>query len=699
MQVRELQARLELLVDTVLKRQRSVIEPARNLARYNLVEQDRFITSVDRISLANPELAFHFCHQAIPALAVLDDTAWDPWVDELLKTFRVKGLEASIASLEGYSTYQEARAPASGSVAFTDIARVLESFIHALNGRALKLATAEQSFTDTETVYLPSRISHYPTRDENFRLYKALLVHQWAQNWFGTWRADITESTSNYPDPARARRLFHLLETLRLDACLERELPGMAREMAMLRPTNQLPHSRWQEAQAELQKANADVRTSIAWLTKLYALDFEPDSAPYQGQLHTEKTAAAIAERGKREHEALQEKLSHLRKAISDQPGRPAGKANEDRTGFKVRQESDSTATDDIRTMLEYQGADVEIDPQLQDLMDSILQDYGEIPDHYLDAFEEDAVSDEPEPDGVLAETGDRDTHDFSYDEWDHTRQRYRRSWCLLHEQSVTPVPGFFVDATLTKYHGILKHLRRSFEALRQEDRRLKREPFGDDIDIDASVEAWSDIHNGLEASKNLFIQTRRQERNVAVMFMVDMSASTAGWINRVERESLVLLCEALERLGDRYAIYGFSGRGNRHCQSFHIKDFDERYNDEVRNRIEGIQPQDYTRMGAAIRHLGARLNRIEARTRLLITLSDGRPDDVDGYRGHYGIEDTRKALLEMRQSGIHPFCITIDRNALDYLPHMFGRNSFVVINEVDKLPYRIGDIYSRLTT
>lgn len=696
MQVRELQARLELLVDPVLNRHRSVIEPARALAEYSLVEQERFIASVDRISLNNPELAFRFCQQAIPALAVLDDAAWEPWIDGLLETFGDRGLDASVADIEAFHSYQEARTPASGSVAFTEVARVLESIIQALNGRALKLAAAEQSYTDTETLFLPSHISRFPTREDNFRLYKALLVHQWSQTWFGTWRIDVAESLKEFPDPDRALHIFHRLETLRLDACVTRELPGMAREMATLRVTNQPIHPRWQDARTELQKVDADARTSLAWLAQLYPLDFEPEATLYQGQLRAEKTAAVIAERGRRGREALQEKLSRLRQTMSDQSGGPP---DESQPGFNVHQESDGTAANDNRTLLEYQGSAVEVDPELQSLLDSIIQDHGVIPDYYLDMAEGDTAPEEPEPTGVLPNTDTRDTHDFSYDEWDHARQRYRKNWCLLHEQSITPVHGVFVDDTLSKYRGMLKQLRRSFEAMRQEDLRLRREPFGDDIDIDANVEAWSDIHNGLEASENLFIQTRRQERHVAVMFMIDMSASTAGWINRVERESLVLLCEALEILGDRYAIYGFSGRGNRHCQSFHIKDFDEQYNDEVRHRIEGIQPQDYTRLGAAIRHFGARLSRVEARTRLLITLSDGRPDDVDGYRGRYGIEDTRKALIETRHSGIHPFCITIDHNALDYLPHMFGRNNFAVINQVDKLPYRIGDIYRRLTT
>jgi nitric oxide reductase NorD protein len=148
-----------------------------------------------------------------------------------------------------------------------------------------------------------------------------------------------------------------------------------------------------------------------------------------------------------------------------------------------------------------------------------------------------------------------------------------------------------------------------------------------------------------------------------------------------------------------RYAIYGFSSQGHRHCQSFHVKDFNERYGEGVRNRIQGILAQNYTRLGAAIRYLGLRLGKVEAQTHLLITLTDGRPDDIDGYRGRYGIEDTRKALMEIRGLVIHSYCITIDTVAREYLSHMYGPSAFTIIDQVDKLPRRISGIYRKLTT
>jgi len=219
-------------------------------------------------------------------------------------------------------------------------------------------------------------------------------------------------------------------------------------------------------------------------------------------------------------------------------------------------------------------------------------------------------------------------------------------------------------------------------------------------VDIDAFVEAWADVHTGLEMTDRLFTRMHRDERNIAVMFMVDMSGSTQGWVNEAEREALVLLAESLETLGDRYAIYGFTGMSRKRCEVFPVKDFEEPYNDEVKARISGIKAGDYTRMGAAIRHLSQRLVGVEARTKLLITLSDGKPDDYLGdYRGEYGIEDTRQALFEARRNGIHAFCITIDEEGQEYLPHMYGPANYTVISEVEKLPLKVSDIYRKITT
>ena len=340
----------------------------------------------------------------------------------------------------------------------------------------------------------------------------------------------------------------------------------------------------------------------------------------------------------------------------------------------------------------------------VKELMTSIIVDFGEIPPEYLYAagpgeydlkkYEEEQLNPDDVWQGTYHEQGAE-----LYNEWNFKRQHYHKNWCVLRELEVEPEYDDFVENTLLKYKGLLKSLRHSFEILRGEDKLLKKQVYGENIDIDALVEAYGDVKSGMEMTDRLFTKMHKVERNVAVIFMVDMSGSTRGWINEAERESLILLAEVLQILDDRFAIYGFSGMTRTRCELYKIKAFDEDYNDEIKARISNIQAKDYTRMGVFIRHMTRLFSDIEASTKLLITLSDGKPDDYDTYRGEYGVEDTRQALYEAHRDGIHSYCITIDKEARDYLPHMYGAANYSVIEDVKQLPLKVADIYRRLTT
>ena len=330
--------------------------------------------------------------------------------------------------------------------------------------------------------------------------------------------------------------------------------------------------------------------------------------------------------------------------------------------------------------------------------LQSLLQDLGRVPPEALSPAGDGAWS-PLDAGGAAPELASDRKADCFYDEWDYHRNAYRRGWCHVYEQEVTPGDGEFVRGTRARYAGFIEQIRRRFEAVRGEDRILGRQPEGEEIDLDALVEAVNDRKSGAEPSPRLFSRRVRNERSLAAMFMVDMSGSTKGWINDAERAALVMLCEALEKLGDAYAIYGFSGWTRTRCDIYRIKSFADSYDAAVRARIDGIEAKDYTRMGVAIRHLTRLLVAQPARHKLLVTLSDGRPDDFgDEYRGHYGIEDTRRALQEARRQGIRSYCVTIDRHGADYLPQLYGPAHYSVIDDAKKLPSKLAEIYRKLT-
>jgi nitric oxide reductase NorD protein len=345
----------------------------------------------------------------------------------------------------------------------------------------------------------------------------------------------------------------------------------------------------------------------------------------------------------------------------------------------------------------------VALPPEAQAAAQSLLLDLGKLPPECLVPAGPGAWQPNRREGGREGDADALTSHrepDYRYDEWDYRRKAWRRGWCHLFEVELPPAREEYVDGVKARHAASIRQIRRRFEMLRGEDRMLGRQVEGEEIDVDALVEAVGDRRSGAEPSARLFRRRIRNERSLAAMFMVDMSGSTKGWVNDAEREALVMLCEAVEALGDAYAIYGFSGWTRTRCDIYPVKRFDERYDAAVRGRIAAIEAKDYTRMGVAIRHLTQLLAAQPARHRLLVALSDGRPDDFgDEYRGHYGIEDTRRALQEAHQRGVRSYCVTIDRHGADYLPRLYGPARYTVLDDMRKLPLRIADIYRHLAT
>lgn len=249
------------------------------------------------------------------------------------------------------------------------------------------------------------------------------------------------------------------------------------------------------------------------------------------------------------------------------------------------------------------------------------------------------------------------------------------------------------------------QRLRRQFQALAPTRQWLRAQPDGEEVDLDTWVQIAADRASGMPtADQGLYRAQVNQQRDLACLLLADLSLSTDAYVSNhartidVIRDSLLLFSEALTATGDSFALCGFSSlrRGNVRFQ--HLKRFDERYSGQVRGRISSIRPGYYTRMGAAIRHATTLLSRQKNQQRLLLMLTDGKPNDLDQYEGRYGIEDTRMALHEARRQGLRPFCVTIDSEANDYLPHLFGAGGYVVIRKPEDLPKELPLLYAQMT-
>jgi len=685
----EMEASLHIWLDTEFTYFK-VEQLAAELATLTRDEQDFILGWIRRIASTHITLAWQFGRRAPALLSRMERRLLEAWAVHTCDVFDRTGLQTALRVMEEVDSFDAAqhRNDAAGAL-FDDIAPILGNFVCGLSGRRLRIEEGDAAWTDGERIILPPLIAALPDLDDNFQLAKITVALLWAQTRYGTLRADLTGIATKYADPERALARLYALETLRLSARIARELPGLYRQMQRLRAQLDpgLPPS-WQRFEARLAADQATLDDSLALLDAAYE-DVDCPQWSDQGCLRPDAIAAARTARLDKEKARLRIKLAELlEEQTAAQP--------DPQTAAETPPELNVTPRDE-NGLLDFEITldDAPIAPPdgVKQLLTSVYLDFGEIPPDYLTPagdgeYDPNLVFDQPEdPDAVWHGTYHEKGAEL-YPEWDHGRQHYRKNWCVMREKTVTPAYDDFYRDTLGKHAGVVKHLRRKFEALRDENRIEKRQVQGDEIDLDALIEALADAKDGSEMSDRLFVRLHRAERNIAVAFLVDMSGSTKGWINEAEREALILLCEALELLGDRYAIYGFSGTTRKRCELFRIKTFDERYDDEVKARISGIRPQEYTRMGFALRHMTKLLNQVEAKTRVLVTLSDGRPDDYfDVYRGQYGIEDTRMALLEAARTGIHPFCITLDRDARDYLPHMYGAARYIILDDVRQLP------------
>ena len=228
---------------------------------------------------------------------------------------------------------------------------------------------------------------------------------------------------------------------------------------------------------------------------------------------------------------------------------------------------------------------------------------------------------------------------------------------------------------------------------LRARRTRLRQQTDGDDLDLDACIDAFADARAGVALPPGLYETIRNVRRDMAVTLLIDVSGSTDGWVSThrrvidVEREALLLVCLALESLGEPYNVLAFSGEGPEYVTVRSIKGFDERWSDDIAFRIAGLEPERYTRAGGAIRHATALLMREPATHRLLLLLSDGKPNDSDEYDGRYGVEDMRQSVTEARLQSIQSFCLTIDRQTANYLPAVFGEHQYAVLHRPELLP------------
>lgn len=307
-------------------------------------------------------------------------------------------------------------------------------------------------------------------------------------------------------------------------------------------------------------------------------------------------------------------------------------------------------------------------------------------------------LSDSVPPAGEAADAGAAEISGIAYPEWDYRRGAYRENAAGVHVARAAEGAQAWVDEALRRHRGLMRDIGRRLGALRPDRQRLTRQLDGDEIDADALTRERSERHAGVAPAGAVYQLMRPAPRTLGLLLLIDVSASTDAWVAHqarvidVEKEAALVAASALAATGAEFALYAFSGESAAQVQLGAIKRFDERWDAAGQRRLAGLEPDRYTRLGAALRHATALLAARRVDHRLLLLLSDGRPNDCDLYAGRYGLEDARQALFEARLQHVSPYCLTVDQAGSAYLPSLFGAGHYTVVSRPQQLPFAFVD-------
>lgn len=716
----------------------------------------RVLALTKEIAAVDGEAALACFRSSARALRSVSIEQFETWARRGLTSGRGDArARRSYFSLETRGSY-EALLSGSNGLALDVVQHLLRLYVEALTGREVEIAPLaavpdEARIDDGRTIHLPSLVNEFSDDDLDFRLYKVLAAHAAGQIEFGTYqrggmlpvaysaiaaryskenvdaldafaiadqmvqlREDEPVKTTApppedigyrevlrvFPLPQLARRVFGTLENGRIDRRLRRTYRGLSRDLDLIR-----------EHLSRTRPTIMELPASLVPFELLFQVTMlggaREDARLAYGQIVAE-LETVVSEYLSREETTVADTLMATSRVYDlFQSVIPV-----DDSVQQIEAPEEDTESDDDSAAQHMKQRDGQQMPERRDARElfNAWNDptaEGE-PDELAGA---DAWSEAESPEQVLAEGEVA----YNYDEWDRELTDHRIGWCRVVEKKVKHGDRNFVDQTKERHKGVISSIRHQFQLMKPENlTRVANEVDGEEFDLNAVIDFVIDRRADGYQSERIYTKRLRRRRDVAVSFLLDQSSSTARTIGRhplqpytrpgrriieIEKEGLVLMSEALEAVGDVYSINGFTSEGRRNVKFYVVKDFNEKYNDEVKQRIGGITYQNNTRLGAAIRHASAKLAKQDARTRLLIVLSDGRPYDHDYGDARYAREDTREALRQAKNEGITPFCITIDRESESELRDLYGEVGYTIIDDVLSLPERLPGIYRRLTT
>ena len=842
-----------------------MLETSNALAQIDTHHHEQILTLAEGLMAGSADAAPEFikaCPQALDKLTMSQLHKWHAEGLHILEQNKDGGL--AYFKIESARSEEMLETLSSG-VEFTRIKDVMEMYCRALAGADIKLAesgeladknigwvSSESPSTEGSTVFVPSLVDRYTSKQQNFDWFKVVSTHQVAHLEFGSfwfefdrpsalfndlrqelarqkaesarpegqaaaqempeidaesveeaWLTDAQRFFDLFDDRKLALDIYTVVEDARLDARVKVEYRGIRKPYTEIQQDSlpQRPNI------TELPMRQA----MVEFLVRLSLQQYQGLPAPEKYVEEAKQIGRVIRQVLKPEAmvEDTAEATLRIYAIISQIPNEEAPPEDWEDVDMSDESQDDYADPEDMESLLQQiaQGMEMQVRPEgeqdyesteevefrgdfkpelvqlleqlrmqqdeggptngepiTQEQLEELLQNSAELElqatqgeiqqssnvmannlmkEAGVDAPQSPEFGQGPlvhvDEDGGALEANEPQT--FVYDEWDFRADDYKPRWCIVRQKTMQEGDPSYYGNTLGNYGSLVTQIRRQFEMMVPEMfRKVRKLEDGEEIDIDDIIEAFVDMKTGASPSDKFYWRRNKVQRDVAVAFLLDTSASTAEaiddnkknsddwdapddpveymvWLRTrrgeamrrsykriidVEKEAIVLLINALEAIGDLYGIYGFSGYGRENVEFYVIKDLDENFTDKVKRRIDRVAPLHATRMGPAIRHATYKLDKQDARTKLMFLISDGRPQDRgysrEGVEKEYAVHDTKMALDEAKDKGINAFALTVDKNGHDYLKTMCTDMGYEVLDDIYELPSRLLYLYKKLT-
>lgn len=293
------------------------------------------------------------------------------------------------------------------------------------------------------------------------------------------------------------------------------------------------------------------------------------------------------------------------------------------------------------------------------------------------------------------------DDYCIAYDEWNYSKRNYKEDFCKVYPKTIHKSDVAYYKNTLTKNASTLMGLRKMLTSVNNKYQQQRRQNQGEEFDLDALTDRFIDVHSGHTPSENIYLTKRKKEKDLSILMLLDVSLSSDGYaagnkVIDVEKQVSILFGEILNEFNVDFSIDCFFSKTRNYSTYQTIKGFDEDWN-KAKFKVGAVQPEGYTRIGAALRHSGALLDERDSKNKWVILLSDGKPNDYDKYEGKYGIQDVKQALRELNERNINSYALAIEAQAKYYLPQMFGQNHYQILTTPVELLESLVKLYEKI--